>query len=186
VRCAAAAGVVLLWLSGCGRPPPNREQLAREILNTDPDFSWVLDKHRALSNRVHTYEQELALKRTTIEQNIAKMRKELMAAAADVTHKIAELKKQIEPDRQRFELALSMAGEELHTKRFQRASLGRKITQLRKAGKAQQHVWTDEERAKQEAQLNEAARDTKRLDREIEGIKAHMRLLKVKILLIRF
>ncbi len=179
-------GMALLWAADCGHPLPNREQLAQEILKTDPDFSWVLDKHRALSNRIHTYEQELALKRTTIEQGIAKMRKELMAATADVKSKIAELKKQVEPDRKRLELAVSMAGEELHTKRFQRASLGRKIAQLRKAGKTEQGVWTNEERAKQEEQINEAVQDAKRLDREIEGIKEHIRLLKVKLLLIRF
>ena len=182
---SAALGMALLWAAGCGRPPANREQLIAEVLKADPDFSWALDKHRAISNRIDTYERELALKRTTIEQNIAKMRKDLMSATADVKSKTAELKKQLNPDRQRLEHALAMAGEELHTKRFQRASLGRRIAQLRKSATSAQNTWTDEERAKQEGEIKEALKDAERLDREIAGIKEHLRLLKVKILLLR-
>ena len=181
---SAALGMALLWAAGCGRPPANREQLVAEVLKADPDFSWALDKHRAISNRIDTYERELALKRTTIEQSIAKMRKDLMTATADVKSKVAELKKQLNPDRQRLEHALAMAGEELHTKRFQRASLGRRIAQLRKAAKSDQSAW-DEERAKQEGEIKEALKDAERLDREIAGIKEHLRLLKVKVLLLR-
>ena len=183
---SAALGMGLLWVAGCGgHPPANREQLATEVLNADPNFSWVLDKYRTIANRISTYERELALKRTTIEQSITKMRKDLMAATADVKSKTAELKKQLDPDRQRLEHALAMAGEELHTKRFQRASLGRRVAQLRKSATSERNAWTDEDRAKQEGEIREALKDAERLDREITGIKEHMRLLKVKTLLIR-
>lgn len=176
--------LILLVLSGCG-PLPNREQLAKEVLREDPEFASVLDKQRTLSNRITTYERELALKRGTIEHTMAQLRRELASATANAKGKIAEVKKQMEPDRRRMALALSMAGEELRAKRFQRSSLARSIAQLRKAGSAPPAGSAGADSAAQQAQREELARDAKRLDQEITAIAAHMRLLKIKILLIR-
>lgn len=180
--CVVALGP--LWLTGCGRPL-NAEQLAKEVLQKDPEFSWVLEKHESLANRIKTYERELALKRSTVEQNIAQLRKDLATATTSVKAKIADTRKLLEPEHERLKLALSMASEELSNRRFQRASLGRSIVKLRKAGKSAAATWTAEERNRQQAQLNELQRDAKRLDQEIDGIKAHLRLLKTKLLLIK-
>ncbi|MBI3082958.1 MAG: hypothetical protein HYY90_01115 [Candidatus Omnitrophica bacterium] len=177
--------LTLLVLAGCSRPL-NREQLAKEVVKGDPDFAWVLDKAQALSNRIATYERELALKRSTVERNIAQLRKDLVTATSNVKGKVAEVKRQMEPERRRLQLELSMANEELYAKRFQRASLGRSIAQLRKAEKTVQAAGTEQARARrQNAQLDELQRDAHRLDQEIAVIKGHLRLLKIKILLIR-
>jgi len=180
----------MLWatlacVGGCDRAL-NPEQLAKEVVNGDPEFQWVLDKHHTLAKRIETYERELALKRSTIEQNIVQMRKDLAASTTNVKARVAEVKKQLDPDRQRLELALSMATEELRVKRFQRASLGRSIAQLRKASKGGQTGWTDAERARGQGQVNEMLQDAQRIDHEIASLQAHMRLLKIKLLLIQF
>jgi len=185
VRGAMLWWATLACVAGCDHVM-SREQLAKEVVQGDPEFQWVLDKHRALVNRIETYERELALKRSTVEQNIAQMRKDLAASTTNVKTRIAEVKKQVDPDRQRLELALSMAGEELRVKRFQRASLGRSITQLRKASKGSQAGWTEAERARQQEKVNEMLQDAKRIDHEIAALKAHMRLLKIKTLLLQF
>ena len=177
--------LALLWTAGCDRSV-NREQLAKDVLKADPGFSGVLDRHRSLANRIGMFERELAVKRSTIEQSIAQMRRELSTSTATVKGKIDEVKKQIEPEQQRLEVALSMAEEEFRIKRFQRASLGRSMARLRKAGHTAKGAWTDAERARQEAQLREMARDAARLDQEIASLKEHVRLLKKKILLLRF
>ena len=171
-------------LAGCGAPA-HREQLTKEVLKTDPDFSSVLDKHRELANRIETYNQELALKRSTVERSIAQLRKDVVTAETNVKGKIAETKKRIEPDEERLQLALSMANEELRTKRVQRASLGRSIAKLKKAMKSASSVWTAEERAHQERQVQEMLRDAARLDQEMAALNAHVRLLKIKLLLIQ-
>ena len=176
---------ILACVAGCDRVM-SREQLAKEVTKGDPEFEWVLDKHRALVNRIETYQRELALKRSTIEQNIAQMREGLGTSTTNVKARIAEAKKQIDPDRQRLELALSMAGEELRAKRFQRASLGRSIGQLRKASKGSQAGWTEAERASQQETVNEMLQDATRIDHEIAALKTHMRLLKIKTLLLQF
>ena len=169
--------------AGCA--PAGREGLTKEVLKADPEFSSVLEKYRELANRIDTFERELSLKRSTVEQTIKQMRKDLAATAATVRSKTDELKKRIEPDRQRLELALSMAGEELKTKRAQRASLGRSVTQLKKAVKTASAAWTEEERSRQEAQIQEMLRDASRLDQELAAMKEHIRLLKIKLLLIK-
>jgi hypothetical protein len=181
----AVVGLALLGGVSCERLM-SREQLAKEVLRQDPEFRGVLDRHRALVNRIETYQRELALKRATIEQNITQMRKELAASAANVQTRVAEVRKQMDPERQRLELALSTAAEELRVKRFQRASLGRSIARLRKTPKSAAGAFSDSEQARQQAQLTDMLADAKRLDHEIEALKAHMRLLKVKILLIQF
>ena len=174
----------LLTSLGCGAPL-TREQLTKEILKADPEFRWVLERHRNLSSKIHTYEQELALKRSAVEQNIAKLRQELATNTAGVKHKIAEVKQQMWPEQQRLALALAEAGEELRARRFQRSSVGRSITQLKKSLAATRSTWTSAERAQQEAKINERLEDAKRLDGEIASIKTHMRLIKIKSLLIK-
>ena len=169
-------------LAGCG--PADRDALAKEVLQVDPGFQSVLERHRELVTRIQTLERELALKRTTIQQSIAKLRQELLAAAANVNSKTAELKKRMEPDRERLRLALAMAAEELRAKRAQRASLGRSISQLKKAVK-DTTVLTPQERAAHHAQLEEMVRDAARFDQELAALQQHVRLLKIKSLLIK-
>ena len=91
----------------------------------------------------------------------------------------------IDPDRKRVELAYAMAAEELRAKRNQRASIGRSISRLRKALKQQQAPWTTEERSHHETELEDLLRETKRLDQEIAALNEHLRLLKIKQVLLR-
>ena len=184
-RLTLIVGAVLIGAAGCA-PPANREALTKEALKADPAFAQLLDKHREMVNRIDTYQRELALKRSTIERTIAQMRKDLADAEAGVRTKVDETKKKIEPDRERLELTLSMALEKLRTKQSQRASLGRSMTHLKKAAKSREASWTPEERARQQAQLDELTRDAARLDQELAGIREHVRLLKIKLLLLRF
>jgi len=180
-------GCTLLCLGvvGAGCSPTNREQLAKDVLKADPDFGSVLEKHRELASRIETYERELALKRTSIEQKIMQMRKDLATATTGVKTKIDETKKQMAPDYARLTLELSMTGEELQLHRAQRASLGRSIAQLRKQAKAPRAEWTAQERAKQQAQIDEMLRDAQRLYHEMDALKQHARLLQIKLLLIK-
>ena len=176
---------VLIAYGVVGCAPSSREQLVKEVLNTDPTFASTLKAHQELANQIETYQRELTLKRSTVERAIAELRKDLAGAVSSVRNKTAEAKKQLEPERKRLELALAMAGEDLRAKQSQRASLGRSMSQLRKAVQTARTVWTEAERASQEAQIQEMLRDASRLDRELAALRAHMRLLKVKLLLIR-
>ena len=179
--CLAAA----LSLPACA-PPANTETLTKEVLKSDPEFSDVLAKHREISNRIATYDRELALKRSTVERSIEQLRRELTATGEAVKLKIADAKKRMEPDRKRLELELAMASEELKTKRFQRATLGRQMAQLRKALKSSPSApLAPEDQVKQQAQLDELVQDAARLDQEMTSIQAHVRLVKVKLLLIK-
>ena len=185
-RLAAWHGVLLLVGFGViGCAPANRDELVKEVLKADPAFASVLDKHRELANRVDTYEQEFALKRKTVEETITQMRKDLGAAAATVRAKTLEATKRLQPEREKLELSLSLAGEELRAKRAQRASLGRSIAQLRKSLSNKDAVLSPDERSRQTTQTDELARDAARLDHEIAALKEHARLLKLKLLLIR-
>ena len=183
MKYLTASLLLLTWVAGCA--PASREELTKEVLKRDPDFAAVLEKHRELSNRVETYQRELALKRATIEQSVAQLRKELAAAAAGARTKTAAVKQQMEPDRQRLELALSMASEELRAKRVQRSGLGRSIARLRKALSGEGTAWSADERARQETQIQEMLHDAKRLDQEMAALTAHLRLLKIKLVLIK-
>ncbi|MBI2103980.1 MAG: hypothetical protein HYT90_00160 [Candidatus Omnitrophica bacterium] len=188
VRAARVAGRILLALLAAGPggcAPADRDQLAREVVAADPAFASVLDKHRELANRMETYRQELALKRKTVEDTIALLRKDLAAAAASVRSKTLEAKNRLQPERERLALSLSLAAEELRAKRAQRASLGRSIAQLGKSLGQQDVVLTPQERSRQQAQLDEMARDAARLDQELAAMREHVRLLKLKLLLIK-
>ncbi len=175
--------LVSLALPCCS--PPNTDHLVKEVLAKDPEFSAVLQKHRELTNRIQTYGRELKLKRDTIERNISQLRKDLAAAARAVTQKTDETKKRMDPDRERLQLSLTMAGEELRAKRAQRSSLGRSIAQLRKAVKGGGAGWSAEERADKDRQMQDMVQDSARLDQEMAAIKEHVRLLKIKLVLIK-
>lgn len=176
-------GVWLSWMSGCA--PMGREELKQEVLKTDPEFTQALERHRELANRMETYERELALKRGTVERAIAQMRGDLQTATQSVRAKTAELRSRMEPERKRLALALAMAAEELQAKRAQRASLGRSIAKLRKAIRASGEGWTPQERARREEQAKDMLVDASRLDQELAAMKEHIRLLRIKLLLIK-
>jgi hypothetical protein len=181
--------VLLLGISFAGLPPgcspANRDQLARDVLRADPSFVHVLQKHRELSSRIETYQRELALKRATIERTTAQLRKDLATATEAARRKAAETRKLMRPDRDRLKLALSMAAQELRAKQAQRASLGRSMAKLRKAVKNTEGTWTAAEHATHEQQLQEMLQDATRLDQEITGMRSHIRLLQMELLLIK-
>lgn len=185
MRIPLLVSCIVLWLGGCAPAGSNRERLVAEVLKTDPGFAAVLDKHREVANRIETYERELALKRSAVERAIAEMRRELAAAVAAVKSKTVEAKQRLEPERSRLTLALSMASEALRAQQAQRASLGRSIARLNKAVQTARAAWTADERARQERQIREMLRDAGRVDQEIATLKAHLRLLKLKLQLIQ-
>ena len=176
--------MLVLALAGCGRPA-NREQLVQQVLKSDPSFAAVLDRHRELANKIDTFERELSLKRSTVQRTIDQLRQDLAASTAVVAGKVAETKKRIAPEQGRLTLALSMAAEELRAKRMQRASLGRSISQLKKAVRSAGTAWSAEELGRQQAQVEEMLADAERLDQEMATIKEHVRLLKIKLLLVK-
>ncbi|MBI4003726.1 MAG: hypothetical protein HY353_01775 [Candidatus Omnitrophica bacterium] len=183
--CLRPLTMILLAAGLASCAPAKRDDLIKEVLKADPEFSAVLEKHRELSSRIETAKRELELKRTTIERNISQLRKDLAAAATSARAKTSEIKKRMEPDQQRLTMALSLSSEELRAKRIQRASLGRSIAQLRKALNRKDAVWTPEERVRQQAQVDEMLKDAARLDGEMTGLKQNVRLLKIKLLLIK-
>ena len=183
-RLLLAALASGLLAAGCA--PVNRDELTKEALAADPSFASVLEKHRELVNRIETYERELALKRNTAEQAIKQMRQDLAVSAEAVRAKSAETKAKMEPDRRRFIDALAQSEGELKAKQAQRAAIGRAISQLRKSLKSSREAWTDTERARQDTHVEEMLRDAARIDREMAAIKTHVRLLKIKLLLIAF
>jgi hypothetical protein len=182
-RRSLVAILLLVWGLGCA--PVHRDDLVKEVLAADPSFNATLDKHQELSSRIETFERELALKRSTTEQQITALRKDLTAAAARVRAKKTQTKELMEPDRERLRLALSMAGEELRATQAQRASMGRSIAQLRKSLKQDEGSWAAEERAARRANLEDMLHDAQRLDQEMAALKEHVRLLKIKLLLIK-
>ena len=170
-------------LAGCERT--DRDALVSEAVGADPSFETVLEKHRELTNRIETYGRELELKRTTVEQTIAQMRQDLATSAESVRSRIADTKQKLEPERKQLLHALSSAGDDLKVKRAQRATVGRAISQLKKSLQSSSQAWSETERASQQAQLEEMLSDAERLDHEMDGIKAHVRLLKIKLLLLK-
>ena len=68
---------------------------------------------------------------------------------------------------------------------MERAAIGRSIGQLRKSLTSSSVAWTDEERTRQAASADEMVRDAARIDHELATLKAHVRLLKIKLLLIK-
>ena len=177
-----SAGFCLLGMVGC--TPLKREDLVNQVLGEDPGFTQVLDKHRELATRIETCERELDVKRKAVERKIKQLRQELAEATAVARHKIAEVKRLIEPDRKRIEQALSEASVKLHTAQTQRVALAHSISKLRQTLDDKQINGTPQARAEQNTQLEEMLRDAKRLDQEISDLKEHVRRLKMKFLLI--
>lgn len=182
-RCVLIT-LLLAGIAGCA--PANREQLVKEVLSKDPEFAAVLEKQQELSSRIQTYERELTLKRSTVDKTIQQLRKDLAEAANQVRARTADVKQRMEPDRKRLELSLSITGEELGAKREQRVSLGRQIAQLKKSLKDPRVSFSADQIAEKEAKIEEMVRDAQRLDQEMAGLKEHIRLIKIKLLLIKF
>jgi hypothetical protein len=182
-RTAWAAAALLVSASGCA--PADRGQLAKDVLARDPSFAAVLEKRQTLLGRIQTFQKELTLKRSTVEKTIGQLRKDLAAATANVRLKTAEAKQRMEPDRQRLEAALLTAGQEVQGRRQQRAAIGREIVRFKKTAKQFQTTWSPEQIRQHEAQLAELLQDAARLDGELTVLKEHIRLLKVKLLLIK-
>ena len=177
--------IAVLGAVGWGGCSPNRQRLASAVLKADPSFASMLNKQRELSNQIDTYQRELALKRGAVERSIAQLRQDLAAATASVKGKVAEAQRQLDPERERLRLALSMATEELQLKRAQRASLGRSISRLKKTVQGSPTGWTAKERTRHDAQIQDMVDDTARLDREMTGLRSHLQLLKTKLLLLK-
>jgi len=172
-----------VWATG-GCAPADRTELIKEVLDTDPSFRAVLQKRDEYANRIDTLEREVALKRETVKRSIAQMRQELTQSLKTVRERKAHFRTLLEPDHERYELALAVAGEELRAKRSQQTSVNRSIAALRKTlGGAQE--WSADERRRQEAQLREMERDGERLTHETDALQEHIRLLKIKLLLLR-
>lgn len=178
-----AIALAAAWVTGCA--PANRDQLAKEVLQADPEFSSVLEKREHLMNRIEERKRKLEIKRNTIDEGIAQLRRDLASATAMTRKEITLIEEQMKPDHERIQLALSLASEELRAKRQERATLGRQIAQLRKAAKNTGAQWTAEEHAAHEAELAAMLEDAGRLDQEMVGMKGHLRLLKIKMVLIR-
>lgn len=175
--------VVLAAVAGCG--PTDRSQLADEVLQADPSFQSVLEVRDRYASQIETAEREYALKRDTVQRTIQALRQELAEGQRSVKQKKARYQVLIEPQRKRLDWSLSMATEELRNKRIQRASVGRSISQLRKALTAPDETWAEPDRQRRERQLQEMRRDAQRLDEEMTVLKQHLRLLQLKLRLIR-
>ncbi len=174
--------LLLLAIPSCA--PASRAQLEQEVLRADPGFADALDRYRDLVNRIQTYQREYALKRSAVERDIAKLRRELAIASATVRHKTDEAKQRLQPERQRLKLDIAMAGEELRVKGAQRAMLGRSIARIKNALN-RDAAWSAEERVQQNAQVEDMARDAGRLDQELQALRVHLRLLKIKLHLLQ-
>ncbi len=177
------AGVMLA--SGCNRQPFNAEALRKEALQADPAFAEALNKHDELANRVLVLKRELDLKRTQIEGQISALRAELRDTTAAVNRNIDSTKALLNPTIERIELSTSLGAEDLRAKERQRSQLGRSISRLRKQLK-QSGEQTSTEQAQMTQQLTEMLQETQRLDQEIAALKEHLRILKMKRLLLRW
>jgi chromosome segregation ATPase len=171
-------------LASCA--PVNRAELAKRALAADPEFVAVLDKRATLESRITTEHKKLALVRETIQQDITQKKKELAEKSSAVRRKITEIKAQMDPDVRRYTTTLGSASEDLRAKQAQRAAIGREIAQLKKALKAAGAAGGASQRAQQETQITERLRDAQRIDQEIAALKEYLKLLKTKLLLIRF
>ena len=180
---AACCLLVAAFCTGCGEG--QSQAFRQEALRADPQFAEVLEKRDQLAGRITLLQRELAVKKSQVEGQIAQLRQELTHAHRQADQKIQQLKAQLSADQERVALAFSMAGEELKAKQSQRASLGRSISQLRKALQGPHQQWTQVDRARMDRDLAELLREATRLDGELTGLRAHVRLLKIKRSLLR-
>jgi hypothetical protein len=174
---------VTLLAASCA--PVNRERLTKEVLTADPAFTEVLAKHREVTSRLETFERQLRFKREQVEREIKQQRQNLGALSASLREKVRETRQLMAPDRARLEHALAMASGELHAKRVQRAAVGRSIAQLKKLSRGNDSAFSAQEQAQHAAQLQELGADAARLDQELQALRRHVQLLKLKLLLIR-
>lgn len=176
---------LIVVLPGCGQRVS--EAVRQEVVKHDPQFAKALEQRDELAGRIALLERELALKKTQITQQMAKLRKDLADARLQVRRKVQQTKDLLKPEQERVRFLLAMATEELTAKRSQRASVGRSISQIRKTlqDKPPGSAWNTNDRARLNAELQELLRETKRLDGEIEGLTKHLRLLNAKQALLR-
>ena len=171
--------MIALGSAGCS-PPTNPKVLRDEILAADPDFKSSLMKRDEVADRIGVFKRELELKRQEAEAHIAKLRQDLKVATDRVNQKIEREKGLLDPEIKNLELASGMASEELRAKRQQRASLGRSISQLRKALKQSGPQWSAKEHAQHDRELSDLIAEAQRVDQELSALSAHIRLLKMK------
>ncbi len=176
--------VLSVGIAGCG-PPANPEKLREEVLKADPLFADTLAKRDDLANRIALFQRELDLKQSQAEQKIAQLRKDLADVRQQVTDKTEKVKTLLKPDRERLDLAQSLAVADRRAKHSQRASIGHAISQLRKALKQTAPPWTETERARMTKELDAHLQEAQRLDQEIALLNEHIRLLKIKRILLR-
>jgi len=179
-----SATLILGLLPGCGK---SSEAMRQDVLKADPAFATVLQEHDALAQRMTLLERELALKKTQVDQRIAKLRRDVAEARQRVRQKVQQMEEQLKPEQDRLRFAMAMATEELKVKHSQRAGLGRSISRIRKSlqGNPSTPQWTAAEHTRLTADLQDLLGETQRLDREIEGLTSHLRLLKAKQALLR-
>lgn len=173
-------GALIVSASGCG-PPADPQQLREEALQADPGFAGVLTLRDEQANRIGLLAREFDLKRTQAEGRIAQLRKEVKDAQQQVEQKIQKSRAVLQPDIDRLRLALSMANDERQAKRAQRASLLRSIGRLKNALKTGEAA----DRTSIERELHDLLQESQRLDREVRALNEHIRLLKIKLLLLR-
>lgn len=176
-----------LWLglAAFSCTPVNQAQLTKEVLKADPEFSSVLEKRRELANRIETDERVFALKRADIDRKIQQLRKELTAADAETRQKREHIKSQMEPDRTRLMEALTKASAELKAKQVERSNTGRLMAELKKGMRQTEDALSSKERAANARDIQELLANAARLDQEITALRAHVRLLKIKLMLIK-
>jgi chromosome segregation ATPase len=161
--------------------PINRDAVSKEVLDADPSFHSVLEKHRDLKRRIETLQRELSLKRSTVNQTIEQLREDLKASVAAVRAKTRETRAKIDPDRQRLAHALREGAAELKSKQLERAVVGRAMSQLKKSQRAGESAAGAPRDAQRD--LESMAADAERLDHELAALREHIRLLKLKLLL---
>jgi chromosome segregation ATPase len=156
-----------------------RESLEQEVRAKDPLFAPVLEKRKETERRIETYKNELAVKRDSIESQVKQLRRQLAEAVGQYNKKVTLAKTNMAPDRERIQVALTVANNQLRAAQVQRASVSRSVAQLRKS------AGQSEPGAEAQSQLAAFLDDLKRLDQEIAALKDQVRLLKLKLLLVR-
>ena len=68
-------GMLMLALAGCG---PNKQELAKQVLEKDPKFGQVLQKKSEVDTQILEIEEEFKGVRTKVEAEIAKLNQELV------------------------------------------------------------------------------------------------------------
>ena len=174
----------LIGSAGCG-PPTNPKVLRQDVLAADPSFKDTLVKRDDVAERIGVLKRELALKKQEAETQIAKVRQNLQVATERINQKMNREHALLDPDLKSLDLASTMASEELRAKRQQRASMGRSISQLRKALKQSGTPLSSSELAARDRELHELLAESQRLDQELSALASHIRLLKMKRMVLR-